>query len=517
MGKNYDMIATVSIDIASPIVDGTSFDNILIVGSLPKETPEKMPPKVGAYSSIEEVTDTGWSIIGDAADPVGLAAQVAFSQSPRPTTVYIAPMQLTAAAVAAGQVIEDTNTVIAEKVGTKENLTGCTVAFDKKKRLLRLNLTGAASKVKNTGLFDALGALIEQGYRMSIDGTSLTDVDAFKAMPVFEQIAAMKKGSAPIQFVVDVAKEDVSVVYGAVIRYPDPLADTAEEYDEIVLDNPQNEAESAVETVQRALATAGWYVVCPAGVDPAEYGALAAFVETQTKMFCYTENAFFGAGEDGENESYVGDVYFRSVGIFGKEETDQLIEDMPAANRYMNVAFAVKWLYYSAGSETAAFKVLSGVYPSELSTTEMKALQESSMNFFITVGNKNLTMNGMTRGGEWCDVIRFRDWLQNDMQLRVVNLFVMNPKIPYTDNGISLVQNQMIASLKAGQATGGIAEDEFDEDGTRIPGFTTSVPLAASLTASEKASRKLKKCKFKARLAGAIHFAEINGSLTYEL
>ena len=62
-----------------------------------------------------------------------------------------------------------------------------------------------------------------------------------------------------------------------------------------------------------------------------------------------------------------------------------------------------------------------------------------------------------------------------------------------------------------------IAEEEFDEDGNSIPGYTTSVPLAASLSASERASRRLTKCTFKARLAGAIHFAELSGSLTYEL
>ena len=36
MSKNYDLIATVDIDIASPLVDDTSFDNLLIVGPLPK-------------------------------------------------------------------------------------------------------------------------------------------------------------------------------------------------------------------------------------------------------------------------------------------------------------------------------------------------------------------------------------------------------------------------------------------------------------------------------------------------
>ena len=103
------------------------------------------------------------------------------------------------------------------------------------------------------------------------------------------------------------------------------------------------------------------------------------------------------------------------------------------------------------------------------------------------------------------------------MQSRVANLFITRPKVPYTDGGISLVQNQMIASLKSGQDAGGISEDEFDEDGHTIPGFTTSVPLASSLTPAEKASRKLKRCTFKARLAGAIHHADLNGSLTYGL
>jgi hypothetical protein len=133
----------------------------------------------------------------------------------------------------------------------------------------------------------------------------------------------------------------------------------------------------------------------------------------------------------------------------------------------------------------------------------------------VTYAGRNVTQLGQTCAGEWIDVIRFRDWLKNDMQLRVFNLLVLNPKIPYTNAGISLVQNQMLASLKQGQANGGIAEDEFDEDGNVIVGYTVTVPNAANISDTDKASRILSGCKFTARLAGAIHVANIQGSLVY--
>lgn len=518
MSKNYDQIATVDIDIATPIVDDTSFDNLLIMGPAPKG--ENNAPDVGVFASLGEVEDAGFITSGSGADPVGVAARVAFSQSPAPTQVYIAVQKLTAGAVAAATTIQDTNSAIIQNVGVKEDLTGCSIAFSKESRKITVTLEAAASSVKNTGLIDALTALVEQGYTVSVDGTAIETVTDVKKLPVFKTVAAMTAGSDDVAFAVVVSKEGANdVSYAVVVSYPDPAAMTAVadlEEDE-PLDSPESELEAPAVTIARALGTSGWYVLCTAGVDPALYEDIAAYVETQEKMFCYTEMGFFGAGEDGANEPTVGNVYFRTCGIYGRETTDQADEDVPEANWYMNVAWVAKWLNYESGSETSAFKVLASVYPSALNSTEMKALADASLNYFITVGSKNISMNGKVMADEWADIIRFRDWLKNDMQVRVVNLFVTRPKVPYTDSGIALVQNQMIASLKSGQDVGGIAEDEFDEDGETIPGYTTSVPLAASLSASEKASRKLTKCKFKARLAGAIHFAEITGSLTYEL
>ena len=517
MSKNYDQIATVNIDISTPIVDDASFDNLLIMGPAPKG--ENQAPDVGVYASIAEVEDAGFVTSGDGADPVGVAARVAFSQSPAPTQVYIAVQKLTEEAEGAAVTIQEANEIVKETISAAGNVTGCTITFNEDARRLHIVLEGPISGVNNTELVEKLTA---KGYTVSVDGAVITGLEDLSKLPIFAEIAAMQKGSEDINLVVTVEREGASPVsYGVTVSYPDTkkktatLADTPAE--DAPIDSPDTVLEAPAVTIARALEMSGWYVLCTAGVDPELYEDIAAYIETQEKMFCYTEMGFFGAGEDGANKPSIGNVYFRSMGIYGRESTKQADEDVPEANWYMNVAWVAKWLYYDTGSETAAFKALASVYPSNLSSTEMKALADASLNYFITVGNKNISMNGKVAAGEWADIIRFRDWLKNDMQVRVVNLFVTRPKVPYTDSGIGLVQNQMIASLKSGQDRGGIAEEEFDEDGNSIPGYTTSVPLASSLTASEKASRKLTKCKFKARLAGAIHFAELDGSLTYEL
>jgi hypothetical protein len=103
------------------------------------------------------------------------------------------------------------------------------------------------------------------------------------------------------------------------------------------------------------------------------------------------------------------------------------------------------------------------------------------------------------------------------MQVRIVNLFLANPKIPFTDGGINLVGNAVFCSLKSGEDRGGIARTEYNEDGDEIPGFEISIPLAVNIPDSDKQARVLNGITWKARLAGAIHVAHINGTLAYSI
>ena len=375
MSKEYDQIANVSIDIASAVTNGTSFDNILIIGALPTIAPSKAPEKFGVYTSLDEVIDAGWVATGSSADPVGIAARVAFSQSHAPARIYIAPIQ-----------------------------------------------------TSGTG-------------------------------------------------------------------------------DDVV-------AESAVTTLNRALESLEWWALCPVDVAASELKALADVIEINERAMIYNDTTFFDINRPAVN----GGTYYRSIGIFAKETSDQEDSDIPTMNKIAaNVAWAVEWLYYRSGSETAAFKELTLIEPATLSPTEINALKTANMNHVSHIGGKNVVMNGKTLGGEWCDIIRFRDWIKNDVQYNVVRLFTTTPKIPYLDNGIALIQNVMEQSLKNGQDIGGIADDEYTDDGDVTYGYTVFVPRAAEISDVDKAARVINGLRFVARLSGAIHFAEIRGTLAYSL
>lgn len=72
------------------------------------------------------------------------------------------------------------------------------------------------------------------------------------------------------------------------------------------------------------------------------------------------------------------------------------------------------------------------------------------------------------------------------------------------------------ASRSGGQAVGGIAPDEVNAQGDKVPGFNVTVPLSSEVDDVTKASR-VAYLKFNARIAGAIHVADIKGALAYSL
>lgn len=266
--------------------------------------------------------------------------------------------------------------------------------------------------------------------------------------------------------------------------------------------------ESITDVLNKAVEYGGWYGIALESTfsDKETITEVIKWTEANNKMFCFTLT------DIEQLPDTAGTVYLRSFGIYAGNAQTQ-----PEENKYAGVAWMAKCFGYDPGSETWAFKELASIAPSKLKNSLKTQLSNANITYYTTYAGKNITSanGGKVIGNEWIDTIRFRDWLKNYMQERIFNLFVGNPKVSFVDSGITAIESKMIEALKKGQDVGGISPTEFDDDGNEIPGYTTSVPKSASLTETQKASRKLTGCKFTARLAGAIQAVNISGTVKY--
>lgn len=260
--------------------------------------------------------------------------------------------------------------------------------------------------------------------------------------------------------------------------------------------SPASTPEGIDVTLTRALSVDGWYGIALVDEKEGDIAAASEWTETQEKIFCFATT---------ETTNPAGTQAMRSVGMY---------TDSTGYNPFIHVAVLAKCLGYDAGSETWAYKTLAQITPVSLTNAQIDTLDGQNLNYYLACAGRNITLTGKVCGGEWIDTIRFRDWLHNDMQKRIYSLLCSSAKVPYTNAGIALIENQMISSLKQGQLQGGIAETEYDSDGNEVAGFTVTVPNAVDVPDTDKATRTLNNCKFTARLAGAIHLVKISGVLT---
>ena len=222
-------------------------------------------------------------------------------------------------------------------------------------------------------------------------------------------------------------------------------------------------------TLDRAIGMPGWYCICPAGIKEDFYQSM-----------------------------------LRTAVIHATAEND-----------CVNCAYAARFLSYDPGSEQWCFKSLSMVSAQGLSTTDIASLEVRNISYYTTVGSKAMVQGGKVSGGEWIDTIRFRDWLKTEIQSKVLNLLLGLPKVPYTDQGIALVQNAVIDALEEGVRAGGIVQDASSGDGEASRAYTVTVPRADDLDAATRKSRRLTGVTWTAQLAGALIAAKIGGTLNY--
>ena len=400
------------------------------------------PERSRIYSSITGMTTDGFALT----DQAILAAQSIWSQNPRPPQIV---------------------------VGREENTSE-----------MQIGLTPSATHI--FGLYD---------YSVVINGQTATHTSV--ASPTATTI------STGLKVAIDALGENITVTdnTGDLTIDADSVADAFQIHVPIwrdleLLDTTADGGIVAdIQAVQAE--NDDWYGLITAVQSKAVIAAAAVYIETLKKLYLAAtldaDVVAKTAGNIGETLNTAG--YARTGLLFHHKANLQ----------YPSAAWLGKCLPTDPGSITWKFHTLAGVDYQDLNDTERSNLESYKVNIYVREAGISFTQEGYTASGEFIDITRLSDWTVARIQERVFGSFAAasatGTKVPFTDKGTAVVQNDVDAVLKEGVGNGG-----YEEGSPEV-----IVPKVSTISAANKANRLLPDVEFTAQFTGAIHSTQIAG------
>lgn len=252
---------------------------------------------------------------------------------------------------------------------------------------------------------------------------------------------------------------------------------------------------NTLEAVQQA--DNSWYALTIESHVTADVLAIAAAIEAKKKVFGTSSAA-------ADIKTAVTTDLFSQLKALGYQRTFGLFSEL-ADTQFPECAWIGDQLQEQPGSNTWAYKTLTGVTVSVLSDTVSTNIKDKNGSTFETVGGIRSTIGAKMFGGEFIDVMVFVDWLEARMTERLWFRMTNSKKIPYTAAGAAIIESEIRAQLNDGIRAGGLADS---------PAPVVSVPDVLAVSLNLRAQRIFEGITFTARLAGAIHFVTIKGTVT---
>jgi len=264
-----------------------------------------------------------------------------------------------------------------------------------------------------------------------------------------------------------------------------------------ILVGRKGSAETYVEAIQAIRAVNDdWYGAAIESRAKADILAVAGYLNAFDKVF------LAATADAGVPDGAVTDDVASELLDLNRDRT-LVFYHSEAATTYPEVALAGHMLPLDPGSATWAWKTLSGVPADSLSAIQRGVLEAKRATYYVNVAGNNVTFEGATSQlGVFLDMIRGSDWLKVRMAEDIVAKLASVNKIPYI-GGEEIFEQLIRSRLDIAVDRGLIAE-----------GYSVTVPVASEQQVSDRAARIYRNITFRAVLTGAVHRAEIRGTVT---
>lgn len=242
----------------------------------------------------------------------------------------------------------------------------------------------------------------------------------------------------------------------------------------------------------------------------ANYEAAAAWVEARTKILAAVDNSLTAL-----DSGSTSDMPYQ-LQLSGYDRTTCWWHSDPAL--YPEVAFLGSMLTVDFNvpnsAATGKFKRLSGVSTVNITTSQLTALKAKNCNTYVSRGGIPITEEGVMASGEFFDTMHGVDWMTDAISVDVYGALTSeSKKVPYTDAGAAVLEDAVRGVLDQAVAAGFIATD-FDDEGNLVAAYTLSTGRVLDQPQTQRAARRGPPITFEGRLAGAIHFTTVVGTVT---
>ena len=281
-------------------------------------------------------------------------------------------------------------------------------------------------------------------------------------------------------------------------------------------------AESALTavTILDNLFSNQWYGLAVLGAATADYIAIAGYVEGATVKHyqgCTSSDAATISAVDTTS------LMYQLQQLKYAKTCCQYSSSSPyAAISYLARILTTNWNGQNT-TITEFGKQEPGIAGESLSSTQRAAILSKNGVVYTNYNNATTILEGVTScSGDFTDTIIAADWFALRLQTDVYNLLYTTPtKIPQTDQGMHLIASVLEADCAAAVNNGFLAPGTWTTTGfgaislgTYLPkGYYIYQPSVASQSTSDRAARRAVAFQIAAKIAGAVHSANVSVTL----